>query len=89
MVKRLLLAELDARMDPEFGTEQGGDAGGRNGNDEGDANNDAGARVSHPILRIKLNAQNSCCPGISHTHKQTNYIKYHHGVSYITINNIT
>ena len=29
--------------------------------------------VSHPILRIKLNALTHVCPGISHTHKLTNY----------------
>ena len=29
------------------------------------------------------------CPGISYIHKSINYIKYDHGVSYITINTIT
>ena len=41
--------------------------------------------LSHPILRIKLNALTHVCPGINHTHKLTNYIKYHHGVSYIRV----
>ena len=25
------------------------------------------------------------CPGINHTHKLTNYIEYHHGVSYLRV----
>jgi hypothetical protein len=29
--------------------------------------------LSHPILRIKLNALTHVCLGISHTHKLTNY----------------
>ena len=29
--------------------------------------------LSHPILRIKLNALTHVCPGINHTHKLTNY----------------
>ena len=31
------------------------------------------ALMSHPILRIKLNALTHVCPGINHTHKLTNY----------------
>ena len=31
------------------------------------------ACMSHPILRIQLNALTHVCPGINHTHKLTNY----------------
>ena len=43
------------------------------------------ALMSHPILRIKLDALTHMCPGINHTHKLTNYKEYHYSVSYITI----
>ena len=45
--------------------------------------------MSHPILRIKLNALNSCLSR-DQSHTQVDKLqKYHHGVSYITINIIT
>ena len=47
------------------------------------------ATMSHPILRIKLNALNSCVPR-DQSHTQVDKLqKYHHGVSYIANDNIT